>query len=114
MWESVKFAASQSYPGFMEATRAWADHRVNEVADRLTPNQQAYYRAALFEAFAGIDVGGTQIGVLDKLKQQMIDEDGTVEGNNIAKLLLSATGQNRMDLVNQIGNYNRALGRVNY
>jgi conjugal transfer mating pair stabilization protein TraG len=98
----------------MEATRAWADHRVNEVADRLTPNQQAYYRAALFEAFAGIDVGGTQIGVLDKLKQQMIDEDGTVEGNNIAKLLLSATGQNRMDLVNQIGNYNRALGRVNY
>jgi conjugal transfer mating pair stabilization protein TraG len=114
MWESVKFAASQSYPGFMEATRAWADHRVNEVADRLTPNQQAYYRAALFEAFAGIDVGGTQIGVLDKLKQQMIDEDGSVEGNNIAKLLLSAAGQNRMDLVNQIGNYNRALGRVNY
>ncbi|MBD9362357.1 conjugal transfer protein TraG N-terminal domain-containing protein [Methylomonas fluvii] len=114
VWESVKFAASQSYPGFMEATQTWADQRVNAVADRLTPNQQAYYRAALFEAFAGIDVGGTQLGLLDKLKQEMIDEDGTVEGNNIAKLLLGAAGQNRMDLVNQIGNYNRALGRVNY
>jgi conjugal transfer mating pair stabilization protein TraG len=114
VWESVKFAASQSYPGFMEATQTWADQRVNAVADRLTPSQQAYYRAALFEAFAGIDVGGTQLGVLDNLKQQMIDEDGAVEGNNIAKLLLGAAGQNRMDLVNQIGNYNRALGRVNY
>lgn len=112
IWDAVKYAASQSYPGFKEATQSWTDQRVNEVADKLTPNQQAYYRAAMFEAFAGIDVRGTEHGALDTLKQQLVDEEGSADGNNIAKLLSSAVGQNRMDLINQIGNYNRALGRV--
>jgi len=114
IWNSIKSAASQSYPGFKQATQSWADQRVNQVANQLTPSQQAYYRAAMFEAFAGIDIGGSDRGALDSLKQRLIDEEGNVDGNNIAKLLSSAVGQNRMDLVNQIGNYNRALGKINY
>ena len=113
-WDALNFAASQSYPGFMQATQAWTDQRVNEVADKLTPNQQAYYRAAMYESFAGIAVGGEYTGAMADAKQQLIDEEGSIEGNNIATLLRSAAGQNRMDLINQIGNFNRAQGRVNY
>ena len=57
-WDAVKYAASQSNPGFKEATQTWADQRISEVADKLTPSQQAYYRAAMFEAFADIDGSG--------------------------------------------------------
>jgi conjugal transfer mating pair stabilization protein TraG len=111
-WESLKFAASQSYPGFTEATNTWADQRVNEVADRLTPTQQAYYRAAMFEAFAGIAVAGDNNGNMGAAKQRLLAEEGETDGNNIAKLLRSAAGQNRGDLIDQIGNFNRAQGRI--
>jgi len=114
IWDSIKSAASSSYPGFKQVTNAWVDQRMTEVAKNLTSSQQAYYRAAMFEAFAGFDVAGSNQGALDELKQRLIDEEGEQEGNNIAKLLISAVGQNRADLVNQIGNYNRALGRINY
>jgi conjugal transfer mating pair stabilization protein TraG len=113
-WEALNFAASQSYPGFIQATQSWADQRVNEVADKLTPSQQAYYRSAMYEAFAGIAVGGEYSGSLSEAKQLLLNEEGDTDGNNIATLLRSAAGQNRMDLINQIGNFNRARGRVNY
>jgi conjugal transfer mating pair stabilization protein TraG len=113
-WDAVKYAASQSYPGFIQATQAWADQRVDEVADRLTPNQQAYYRAAMFEAFAGIAVGSNYTGSMGTARQQLLDEEGDLEGEAIAKLLRNAAGQNRPDLINQIGNFNRSRGRVNY
>jgi conjugal transfer mating pair stabilization protein TraG len=114
IWDSIKSAASFSYPGFKQVTDSWVDQRMTEVTESLTPSQQAYYRAAMFEAFAGFDVAGSNQGALDGLKQRLIDEEGEQNGNNIAKLLISAVGQNRADLVNQIGNYNRALGRINY
>jgi conjugal transfer mating pair stabilization protein TraG len=44
----------------------------------------------------------------------MINEEGEKDGNNIAKLLRSAAGQNRRDLIDQIGQYNRARGLINY
>lgn len=113
-WESLKFAASQSYPGFEQVTEIWANQRVNAVSDKLTPSQQAYYKAAMFEAFAGFDVRGSNSGILDQLKQRLIIEDGDKVGSDIAKLLIQAAGQNRMDLVNQVGNYNRSMGRINY
>ena len=113
-WDAAKYAASQSYPGFIEAMQTWADQRVNEVADKLTPNQQAYYRAAMFEAFAGIAVVGDYGGSMGEARQRLLAEEGDAEGDNIAKLLRSAAGQNRPDLIDQIGNFNRARGRVNY
>jgi conjugal transfer mating pair stabilization protein TraG len=113
-WDAVKYAASQSYPGFIQATQTWADQRVNEVADKLTPNQQAYYRAAMFEAFAGIAVVGDYGGSMGDARQRLLDEEGDADGDNIAKLLRSAAGQYRPDLIDQIGNFNRARGRVNY
>ncbi|WGS83863.1 conjugal transfer protein TraG N-terminal domain-containing protein [Methylomonas sp. UP202] len=113
-WESVKYGASKSYSGFIQTTQAWADQRINEIGDELTPSQKAYYRAAMFEAFAGISVGGGYSGNLAAAKQQLIKEEGYVDGNNISKLLLSAVGQNRMDLINQIGNFNRARGLIEY
>jgi conjugal transfer mating pair stabilization protein TraG len=113
-WDAVKFAASQSYSGFTEASQVWADQRVNEVADKLTPSQQAYYRAAMFESFAGIAVGGEINGSLGDARQRLIDEEGASDGINIAKLLRNAAGQNRMDLIEQIGHYNRARGLINY
>ena len=113
-WDAIKYAASQSYSGFKQATQTWADQRVNEVADKLTPNQQAYYRAAMFEAFAGIAVVGDYGGSMGEARQRLLDEEGDAEGDNIAKLLRSAAGQNRPDLIDQIGNFNRARGRVNY
>ena len=113
-WNAVKYGASQSYSGFKQATQTWADQRVNEVADKLTPNQQAYYRAAMFEAFAGIAVVGDYGGSMGEARQRLLAEDGDTEGDNIAKLLRSAAGQNRPDLIDQIGNFNRARGRVNY
>ena len=113
-WDAAKYAASQSYPGFIQAMQTWADQRVNEVADKLTPNQQAYYRAAMFEAFAGIAVVGDYGGSMGEARQRLLAEEGDAEGDNIAKLLRSAAGQNRPDLIDQIGNFNRARGRVNY
>ncbi|WP_445366592.1 conjugal transfer protein TraG N-terminal domain-containing protein [Methylomonas sp. BW4-1] len=113
-WGAIKYGASQSYSGFKEASQIWADQRVNEVADKLTPSQQAYYRAAMFEAFAGIAVAGEYGGNLGAARKQLVEEDGAVDGDNIAKLLKSAAGQNRMDLIDQIGNFNRANGRINY
>jgi conjugal transfer mating pair stabilization protein TraG len=68
----------------------------------------------MFEAFAGFDVRGANSGILDQLKQRLIIEDGDKVGGDIAKLLIQAAGQNRMDLVNQVGNYNRSMGRINY
>jgi conjugal transfer mating pair stabilization protein TraG len=113
-WDAIKFGASESYSGFLETTQRWADQRVNEVADKLTLSQQAFYRASMFEAFAGIAVGGEYSGSLGDAKQQLIEDEGYTDGNNIAKLLISAAGQNRMDLIDQIGNFNRARGRINY
>ncbi|PKD40373.1 conjugal transfer protein TraG [Methylomonas sp. Kb3] len=114
IWDSIKYASNQSYSGFKDASEIWADQRVNEVADRLTPGQQAYYRATIFEAFAGIAVAGEYGGTLGIARSQLIEEEGSVEGNDIARLLKSAAGQGRMDLIDQIGNYNRARGRINY
>jgi conjugal transfer mating pair stabilization protein TraG len=114
IWDSIKYASNQSYSGFKEASQIWANQRVNEVADKLTPTQQTYYRAAMFEAFAGIAVAGEYGGNLGIARGQLIEEEGSIEGNDIAKLLKSAAGQGRMDLIDQIGNYNRARGRINY
>ena len=111
-WDAIKYGASQSYSGFKEATKNWADQRVNEVADELTPSQQAYYRAAMIDTFAGIAVYGENTGDLGNARHRLIDEEGSGDGNNIAQLLKSAAGQNRKDLIDQIGNYNRALGRI--
>ncbi|MDD2658775.1 MAG: hypothetical protein PHY54_03715 [Methylococcales bacterium] len=71
-----------------------------------------YYRAALFEAFAGIAVDGDNDGNMGIAKQRLIAEEGETDGNNIAKLLRSAAGQNRSDLIDQIGNFNQVRGRV--
>jgi conjugal transfer mating pair stabilization protein TraG len=67
----------------------------------------------MFEAFAGIAVGSEDFGRLGQAKQWLLEEEGDTDGNNIAKLLRSAAGQNRNDLIDQIGNFNRARGRVN-
>jgi conjugal transfer mating pair stabilization protein TraG len=67
----------------------------------------------MFEAFAGIAVGGEDNGSLGQAKQKLLEEEGDIDGNNIANLLRSAAGQNRKDLIDQIGNFNRARGRVN-
>jgi len=114
VWDAVKSAASQSYPGFTEVSQIWADQRVNEVADKLTPNQQAYYKAAMFEAFSGIAVGGDDNGSMGAAKQRLLNEEDPVDVDNVAKLLRQAAGQNRPDLIDQIGNLNRARGRINY
>jgi conjugal transfer mating pair stabilization protein TraG len=114
VWDAVKSAASQSYPGFTEVSQIWADQRVNEVADKLTPNQQAYYKAAMFEAFAGIAVGVDDNGSMGAAKQRLLNEEDPVDVDNVAKLLRQAAGQNRPDLIDQIGNLNRARGRINY
>lgn len=113
-WEAIKYGASQSQAGFTEATKQWADQRVGAVSDRLTSSQQAYYRAAMIDTFAGIAVFGEKAGDLGAAKQKLLDEEGQDNGSNIAQLLKQAAGQNRKDLIDQIGNYNRALGRINY
>jgi len=114
IWDAIKYGASQSYPGFIAASQAWADQKVNEVADQLTPNQQAYYKAAMFEGFAGIAIGGDDNGSMGAAKQKLLDEEGLPDGENIAKLLRQAAGQNRTDFIDHIGNFNRSRGRVNY
>jgi conjugal transfer mating pair stabilization protein TraG len=113
-WEAVKSAAAQSYPGFMAVAQVWADQRVSEVADKLTPSQQSYYKASMFEAFAGIAVGGKDDGSLGLAKQGMLGEEEPADAENIAALLRQAAGQNRSDLIDQIANFNRARGRINY
>jgi len=110
--DALKFAATQSYPGFVQASQAWADQRLNEVADKLTPSQQAFYRAAMYEDFAMITVNGDENDRLGQAKRHLLDEEGETDGNNIAKLLNSAAKQNRNDLIDQVGNFNRARGRI--
>ncbi len=113
-WEAIKYGASRSQSGFTEATKHWADQRVSAVADRLTPSQQAYYRAAMVDTFAGIAVFGENAGDLGAARQNLLEEEGQDDGSNIVQLLKQAAGQNRNDLIDQIGNYNRARGLVNY
>jgi conjugal transfer mating pair stabilization protein TraG len=111
-WQAVKEAATKSELGFVETTKTWADQQVNVVADKLTPSQQAYYRASLYEGFAGIVISGDNDGAMGRAKQQLLAEEGETDGENIAKLLRSAAGQNRGDLLDQIANYNLAQGRL--
>ncbi|WP_317964065.1 lytic transglycosylase domain-containing protein [Methylocaldum szegediense] len=105
----------------------WVDERVAEVADRLTPAQQDYYRASLYETFAGLPWSelsgpgwmanqisqllslGTDTGhpTLSEAEQQLLEESGDM-GPNIAKLLRQTATQYRPDLIDLIGNYNRA------
>ena len=61
---------------------------MNEVAEKLTPSQQAYYRAAMYEDFAMIAVDGEDNGRLGQAKQRLLAEEGETDGNNIAKLLI--------------------------
>lgn len=109
----------------------WVDERVAEVADRLTPAQQDYYRASLYETFAGLPWSelsgpgwmanqisqllslGTDTGhpTLSEAEQQLLEESGDM-GPNIAKLLRQTATQYRPDLIDLIGNYNRATGSV--
>jgi len=110
--DALKFAATQSYPGFVQASQTWADQRLNEVADKLTPNQQAFYRAAMYENFAMITVNGDENDRLGQAKRHLLAEEGETDGNNIAKLLNSAAKQNRNDLIDQVGNFNRTRGRI--
>ena len=84
------------------------------MADKLTPSQQDYYRAAMFESFAGIAFVGDNSSSLGEAKQRLLAEEGATEGNNIATLLRSAAGQNRPDLINQIGDFNQARGRLSH
>jgi conjugal transfer mating pair stabilization protein TraG len=95
--------------GGQKALDAWADQRVAETGSRLTPTQQAYYRAAMFESFAGASMVGEYnpyFGRSSQLHEQLLNEHGNTVGGDIANLLRRAAGQNRVDLINLIGSYN--------
>jgi conjugal transfer mating pair stabilization protein TraG len=98
-----------------KAVGAWADARVNEIGGRLTSEQRAFYRAALFESFAGVSLRADfnpMLGIpvssaMSETRRQLIESEGEA-GNDIADLLQRAAGQNRGDLVDLIGAYNLA------
>jgi conjugal transfer mating pair stabilization protein TraG len=114
---------------FQAGVDKWVDDRVAAVADQLTPAQQQYYRAAMFETFAGLpwselngagwttdrisrllSPGGVPNGqALSDAEHRLIQEHGNT-GQDIAQLLRQAATQHRPDLVDLIGNYNRATG----
>ncbi|WP_240506752.1 conjugal transfer protein TraG N-terminal domain-containing protein [Methylocaldum sp. SAD2] len=113
---------------FKAGIHKWADERVAAVADRLTPAQQDYYRAAIFETFAGLpwakaDLGTDMIVGINRLliesmpssevfrnAERGLLQENPETGEDIAQLLRQAATQHRPDLVDLIGNYNRATG----
>jgi conjugal transfer mating pair stabilization protein TraG len=97
--------------GGQKALDAWADQRVAETGSRLTPTQQAYYRSAMFESFAGVAMFGdynSYVGRSSQLHEQLRNEHGEAVGTDIANLLRRAAGQNRSDLLNLVSTYNAA------
>jgi conjugal transfer mating pair stabilization protein TraG len=91
--------------GGMKAAESWADQRVAESGNRLTPTQQAYYRASMFESFAGASVVGDYnpfLGQSSELSERLRKEHGDQLGTEIASLLRRAAGQNRPDIAKLI------------
>ncbi|MBP1151353.1 MULTISPECIES: conjugal transfer protein TraG N-terminal domain-containing protein [unclassified Methylocaldum] len=115
---------------FRAGVNQWVDERVAEVADRLTPAQQDYYRAAIFETFAGLpwakaDLGTDMIVGINRLliesmpssevfrnAERGLLQENPETGEDIAQLLRQAATQHRPDLIDLVGNYNRATGSV--
>ncbi|MGX2041380.1 conjugal transfer protein TraG N-terminal domain-containing protein [Methylocaldum sp. MU1018] len=107
--QAFQFALKAAPEGGQKALDTWADQRVAEAGSRLTPSQQAYYRAAMFESFAGVSLPedyNPYVGQLSQLHEQLRDEHGDTVGTDIAALLRRAAGQNRADLINLLGTYN--------
>jgi len=97
--------------GGLKVMESWVDQRVAETDNRLTPTQQAYYRASIFESYAGVSLVGEYSplsGESNRLDESLKKEHGEQLGDEIASLLRRAAGQNRPDLINLIGNYNTA------
>ena len=110
-WDSFLSAAKSVPEGGMQAVESWTEQRVAEVGNRLTPTQKAYYRASMFESFAGVSLVGEYSpisGESSKLEDMLKKEHGEALGGEIAGLLRRAGGQNRPDLINLIGSYNLA------
>lgn len=102
-------AASAAPDGADKAVDAWANQRVKETGSGLTPTQRAYYRTSMFESVAGVSILGDYGGQSGRLRDQLIKEHGEEVGTDIASLLKRAAGQNRIDLVGLVGNYNHAM-----
>lgn len=111
-WESVKIAASHAPEGFSQAQDAWMDKQIKAAAHILTPTQENYYKESMREAFTGMAIKVTPSVELDKAKQRLLQEESAVDGNNITQVLSTAARQNRPDLIEQVGNFNRAKGRI--
>ena len=109
--ESLLSALAAAPEGGLKAAESWADQRVAESGNRLTPTQRDYYRASMFESFAGASVVGdhnTFLGKSSELSDKLRSEHGDHLGSEIASLLRRAAGQNRPDLINLLGSYNLA------
>jgi conjugal transfer mating pair stabilization protein TraG len=109
--QAFRSAMAAAPEGGQKALDAWADQQVAGTGNRLTRTQQAYYRAALFESFAGASRVGDYnpySGRSSQLSEQLRNEHGDDVGTDIASLLRRAASQNRFDLVNLVGTYNAA------
>jgi conjugal transfer mating pair stabilization protein TraG len=104
--EAAKSAPEEARKAFS----AWAEEKVAATGDNLTPAQQAYYRASLLESFAGVAVTGDyhpDFGSLADAQRRLTAEDPET-ASDIAELLRRAAGQNRHDLIDLVGHFNRA------
>ncbi|MDD1649237.1 MAG: conjugal transfer protein TraG N-terminal domain-containing protein [Methylococcaceae bacterium] len=104
--EAAKSAPEEARQAFS----AWAEEKVAATGDNLTPAQQAYYRASLLESFAGVAVTGDyhpDFGSLADAQRRLTAEDPET-ASDIAELLRRAAGQNRHDLIDLVGHFNRA------
>jgi conjugal transfer mating pair stabilization protein TraG len=127
MWQSFEAAYRAAPEGGAAAVDAWADQRVAETGNRLTDAQKAYYRAAMFESFAGFGDPTTLMGhlpgidkstleemstpALNSAKKDLVRSDGEA-AEDISQLLRRAAGQNRPDLLNLVGSYNGAVKKT--
>lgn len=93
------------------AFNAWLNQEVKDASrhHQLTDLQQGYYKAALTEAFAGHLPAGSSHGATGAIGQQLKTAHGEELGEDISQLLRRAATQNRPDLLDLIGNYNKTL-----
>jgi conjugal transfer mating pair stabilization protein TraG len=85
----------------------WATEQAAMAGKYLTTAQQSYYKDQLLGVVPGSE---KQQGTLSASELSTLSAEGPDRGSEIASLIHRAVSQNRPDLLNLIGRYNRSTG----
>lgn len=103
---SALFSAVENAPGEARLiVEHWANDQVAIASTNLSPGQQSFYKDQLMNVVPGSDKANETKS--DETLRTLNDE-GIERSSEIASLIQRAASQNRPDLIQLIGQYNRA------